>query len=498
MAQADIRPREPRTNRWICYLILVTVFASTFALSRGLVTVNDGSVYALVRALYDEGRTEIDSFVAYTGFIDYSIRDGHYYSDKAPGTAFVALPFYALGRWLSDHHALAAGEKDIERVTTLVSAAAPAVTVLLVWLISIRVGATKEAACLVTLAYTFASPSWAYGSTLFPHAVTTLFVLLAVFLAMTPGETDRCGSKRCDWLQAGASGLAIGWAAISTYTVALLLPAVGAFILATTWLHASRKRAFRQGLCYVAGAALPIAAAMVYHARCFGSPFATGYSFQGRSALDHSLSTQFAIPLGRGFVSLMLAPKYGMLVWLPILWLAIPGFVHFWRRARLLCALFSGMALLLIAAYAKYPGPCGGGTWDVRYLTPILPLIYMAIAPGIDAYWLKQCGDGWRRRQVAYAALFFGLLWVTLALGLLKYHLIGVWSHPLGPVLQSWEARDCRAVMAQMGAMVIPNWRGVGLPLVLGGAIVAPLELAMQALIGGRTRRHSAALERGS
>src|SRR5262245_42795786 len=44
----------------------------------------------LVRALSEQGSVVIDDYVANTG--DYALFEGHAYSDKAPGPAFLALP----------------------------------------------------------------------------------------------------------------------------------------------------------------------------------------------------------------------------------------------------------------------------------------------------------------------------------------------------------------------------------------------------------------------
>src|SRR6478752_2972139 len=54
---------------------------------------NEYSRYDLIRALVEEGTVQIDSFEENTG--DKAFKDGHYYSDKAPGTAILGVPVYA-------------------------------------------------------------------------------------------------------------------------------------------------------------------------------------------------------------------------------------------------------------------------------------------------------------------------------------------------------------------------------------------------------------------
>jgi hypothetical protein len=57
---------------------------------------NQASHLDLVRALVHERGIAIDSFHQNTG--DKSRRDGHYYCNKGPGTAFFAAPFVE-GLW---------------------------------------------------------------------------------------------------------------------------------------------------------------------------------------------------------------------------------------------------------------------------------------------------------------------------------------------------------------------------------------------------------------
>src|SRR5437868_6580099 len=111
------------TRRRVCNLAaaaaLLALAATYFALSAtggtvgkndGMVSTNDGSHYALTRALAADGTIRIDPYVNYTAiqpargtptpddYRDVSLYGGHFYSDRPPGTAFLALPFYWAGR----------------------------------------------------------------------------------------------------------------------------------------------------------------------------------------------------------------------------------------------------------------------------------------------------------------------------------------------------------------------------------------------------------------
>jgi hypothetical protein len=55
-------------------------------------TWNEESRFALTRAIVDEQRLEIDSYANQTG--DRAYYNGHYYTDKEPGTSLIATPIY--------------------------------------------------------------------------------------------------------------------------------------------------------------------------------------------------------------------------------------------------------------------------------------------------------------------------------------------------------------------------------------------------------------------
>jgi len=54
---------------------------------------SEDSEFALIRAIVEENRFEIDSFANYTG--DRFVQGKHYYTSKSPGEPFLAVPIYA-------------------------------------------------------------------------------------------------------------------------------------------------------------------------------------------------------------------------------------------------------------------------------------------------------------------------------------------------------------------------------------------------------------------
>lgn len=100
---------------------------------------NQNSRLDLLHALFVHQTFKIDAYHENTG--DKSVHDGHYYSDKAPGIVFLALPAFALSAgilhlldvpldsdngWLASDWITTAGSVGlISRVGTAVCTAAP-------------------------------------------------------------------------------------------------------------------------------------------------------------------------------------------------------------------------------------------------------------------------------------------------------------------------------------------------------------------------------------
>jgi hypothetical protein len=126
----------------------------------------------------------VDGFEQYTRFVDYSKRDGHYYSDKPPGVSALALPLYVVGRLLVRIRRQQSGTApDLamtrpDPVNGLVPPSrsgrptcwppSPTVTVVLVFLTARELGAAMPS-IFVAAAVGLGSMVWRYATVLFAH-----------------------------------------------------------------------------------------------------------------------------------------------------------------------------------------------------------------------------------------------------------------------------------------------------------------------------------------
>src|SRR5689334_12524311 len=88
------------TDKRIAIALFIVVSSVYFATMIGVTSSNDGSHYALVRAIIDRHNFEISPYLDFTEHQDYALRGDLRFSDRPPGTALVASPLYALSTFL--------------------------------------------------------------------------------------------------------------------------------------------------------------------------------------------------------------------------------------------------------------------------------------------------------------------------------------------------------------------------------------------------------------
>jgi 4-amino-4-deoxy-L-arabinose transferase-like glycosyltransferase len=384
--------------------LLFTVYASSFP---GIRNSNEGSHYALVRSLA-KGELSIDGYEQYTRFVDFSARDGRYYSDKPPGVSVLALPLYGVGRLLAGPDAadrqplpnLATTRPDPvnglvppleEWWTNLLAALGGTLTVVFVFLAARELGAELAASTFVAAAVGLGTMVWRYATILFAHSISAALVMAAVYLALRAFHRDDRGDVA--WL-----GAVAGVAVAVDYSNALLMAGVVIALVVGRWGRGATAVG-RDLLAVVAGAALPILLLAAYQWGAFGSPLHTSYRYKqlARYAFSRDFFEAYSAPI-TNLGPLLFQLRWGVVAWCPLLVLTPVGLWFTARRSRpaaLLLVLASAPLFVLIA---KFLTPEGGATHDARYVTPALaPLVVSLAVPLTDI-----ASRRWRR--VAWAA----------------------------------------------------------------------------------------------
>jgi hypothetical protein len=153
------------------------------------------------------------------------------------------------------------------------------------------------------------------------------------------------------------------------------------------------------------GFALPAGLLLLYHTLLFGSPFKTGYG-----GLDPSqvLDANWR----EGLYGLLFSTGEGLLVFSPSVLLGVVGMGFRWRQQWRESLLALAVLAVALAFYSRFTAWYGDGSWGTRYLSFVLPFLYLPSA-GV----LAVAARG--RRGPIIPALVGGLVGVTVFIQLL-------------------------------------------------------------------------------
>jgi len=395
-----------RYQRPIClFLILLSCYG--YFLPRWA-SWSQNSRLDLVMAIVDQGTLSIDDYYENTG--DYAYYNGHYYSDKAPGVAFLGVPFYAVfkgiaaiplvGRLMEKVSRSSAFEATLTEggtgvleqkvysamalyVVTFFTVSVPAALlgVLLVSMLG-RWVASEYTRLLVTLAYGLATPAFAYSGMLFSHQLVASLLFAAFYLVFQQRGRPVHGGRMF------LVGVLLGWAVISEYPAALI---AGAVALLALWYQRSVWTVVWGAL----GALVPGGLLIAHNWLIFQSILPQGYMYSVNYHQLHDVGViSITYPRADALWGITFGSFRGLFFLSPILLLCVPGFV-LWLRRRIYVPewivsvwavvsflLFNGSSVMWQGGYAVGP----------RYLVPMLPFMAIGLAVAWETLRVRLAG----------------------------------------------------------------------------------------------------------
>jgi hypothetical protein len=385
---------QPKREKWITTgLFCLLLLCYTYTLPRWA-DPNQNSRLDMVVAVVDDGTFQIDAYIQNT--VDYAKVEDHYYSDKAPGAAFLGIPIYAalkrvldlplmdgLMERLENNQALAATLRAdgtgllahkvrfamAQVAVTFVAAALPtALMGALMYRLLGRFTARPWPRILVALAYGLLTPVFAYAGAFYGHQLSAACLFGAFYLIFSGARLLSAGRLL-------TVGFLLGYSVITEYPSAL----IASILFVYTFYRLSAKR--RIGWVTLAGVLVAIGW-MVYNTAIFGSPLALGYSQSELWTEQHHTGfMSLTLPHWEAIWGITLGKFRGLFVLSPLLLLAVPGFLLWWRsgeyRPEFWVALTSVTAMFLFNSSSVMWW--GGYAVGPRYLLPMLPFMALPI-----------------------------------------------------------------------------------------------------------------------
>lgn len=410
-----------RTDRLISIFLFAGLSLIYFATLSGITSSNDGSHYALLRTIVENRAFTLNQFDDYAEGNDIAITpDGRLFSDRPPGTALAAVPFYLMGGPLPDPLAPLPSRHDAANprlpYVLLLPVLAGAATAVVLYNLQRRLEISPAAALTAVTFFALGTIHWKYSTVLFSHALSGLLVTLSVYLTLLLADREITR-----WPYYLLLGLVTGSAVVVEYSNLLVVGVLGIF-----WLAQSRAIGPRRVLLaifpWLVGSAIPLLFLAYYNTTNFGNPWTLSYTYAVNYPWAGNFGTTFNFPLLPGLKALLWwgegggwcggppCVNQGIFLLSPVLILAVPGLFLYWRRRPAWFWLTTALFLVYLLLFARHH-TSHGFTADGRYLAPFLGLLVPPLGFTLD--WLLS---PYRRPlfRAAAAMIVYGLFFLSL------------------------------------------------------------------------------------
>ncbi|PLX26917.1 hypothetical protein C0581_03875, partial [Candidatus Parcubacteria bacterium] len=177
--------KQQRTLLWVCLIFVSFVY---FISSAYITNSNDGSHFALTSAIVEKGTVEIAGYEEYVEGMDYALQGNRILSDRIPGTAFLAIPFFSIGHVFSFVH-----DNLSEIMVLFLPQLAGVLLVYLIFRLSFYFSKNFNVSLLSALLFAFTTLVWFESTHLFSHILSAVTAFGAAYLCvkLKKGDTGK-------------------------------------------------------------------------------------------------------------------------------------------------------------------------------------------------------------------------------------------------------------------------------------------------------------------
>lgn len=365
---------------------------------------NQNSRFDLLRAIVEQHTLQIDAYHENTQ--DKAHFRGHYYSDKAPGVVFLAVPFALAARpalrGLGVDPDSARGEFCLSYLVTAWTVALPtALAGVCLYFLALRFGGSATGTAFGVMVLALGTPVWAYASLFWAHALVGACLLFAFAAALKIGDCER------EFVWALAVGLAAGWATVTEYPAAPASAILALLALSQAWARGVGAR-WRVAAGVGIGSAICVVVLMSYLHAAFGG-FRPSYSYYDPNSflfMQQQGYMGLTYPHPDRLLKILFGCSRGLFFASPVLLAAPLGLWWLWKQKRFAAP---GLAASAIVVYyflfhASFYWWKAGLTFGPRYAGAAIPLLCVGLVISWDRASIR-----WRRVMVVLALVSIAL-----------------------------------------------------------------------------------------
>jgi len=324
---------------------------------------------------------------------DVAFHAGHFHPNKAPGTSFAAVPAYALLRAIEGVFTVHADRWLVLTLNAWLTSwlsvgLISAAGLVLFYRLGRQLSGSTTAALFAAVALGFGTLYWTYGTMLREHNLIAVALLASYACLLEARPLDPSSRRRL--VMVAIAGTCAGASVVLNYVSLVPVVLLGAYLLATTW----GRRPAIPSIAFSVGAAVPLVLLGLYHHAAFGRWLTTSYRYE--NPMFVSTTTAFLgvleWPHPERLVTLTVSPFRGLFVSSPILVLGVLGFRRWWTKAdhRLDVLLFASIVAFFLLFNCAFNGWHGGWATGPRYLVPAFPFLALPMVYVLDrpARWM--------------------------------------------------------------------------------------------------------------
>jgi hypothetical protein len=353
---------------------------------------NQNSRFDLLRAIVERHTLQIDAYHENTQ--DKAHFNGHYYSDKAPGLVFLAVPFAVAARPVLR---LVGVDPESPRVefalsyfVSLGAVALPtALAAVCLFFLGLQFGGSARGAAFATLAMCLGTPLWAYAGLFWAHALVGACLIFAFAAALKVRDSS---SAHTDFLWALVVGLAAGWATVTEYPAAPASAMLALLALSQAWSRGSAAR-WRVVAGVGMGAGICLMVLMAYLHAAFGG-FRPSYSYYDPNSFSFMQQQGYmglTYPHPDRLLKILFGCSRGLLFASPVLVAAPYGLRRLCKTHRAAALVAAGIVAYYFLFNASFYWWKAGLTFGPRYAGACIPFVCI----GLALVWGRATA-GWR------------------------------------------------------------------------------------------------------